>query len=129
MSPESGEKLLNEQDQQNSANGGQKEVVNHEQGVKLECRQLLHDLTATENDNVVSDKHHCSLLQGGQRGDTLGEVELASGIPHDLLVGLVEEGPQVHTKGSIEGRNRDMFKDFGCHCDRIRLFPQTKWMN
>lgn len=128
MSPEGGEQLLNEQDQQDTAHGGQKEVVNHEQGVKLERRQLLHDLTSTEDDSVVGDKHHCSLLQGGQRGHTLGEVELAGGIPHDLLVGLVEEGPQVHAKGTIESRDRHMFKDFGCHCDRIRLFSQTIWI-
>lgn len=128
MSPESGKKLLNEQGQQNSANGGQKEVVDHEQGVKLERRQLLHHLAATEDENVVGDKHHCSLLQGGQRGHTLGEVELAGGIPHDLLVGLVEEGPQVHTKGSIESRDIDIFKDFGSHCEGIGLFSQTKWM-
>lgn len=128
VSPESGEKLLNEQGQQDTAHGGQNEVVNHEQGVKLEGRQLLHDLTATEDDNVVGDKHHCSLLQGGQRGHTLGEVELAGGIPHDLLVGLVEEGPQVHAEGTIESRDRDIFKDFGRHCDRIGLFSQTKWM-
>ena len=121
MSPESGDQLLNEQDQQDSADGGQEKVVNHEQGVKLERRQLLHDLATTEDDNVVGDKHHCSLLQGGQRGDALGEVELAGGIPHDLLVGLVEEGPQVHTEGSIDGGDRDMFEEFGCHCDRIRL--------
>lgn len=128
VSPESGEQLLDEQEQQDTAHGGQKEVVNHEQGVKLERRQLLHDLTTTEDDNVVGDKHHCSLLQGGQRGHTLGEVELAGGIAHDLLVGLVEEGPQVHAKGTIESRDRDMFKDFGRHCDRIGLFSQTKWM-
>lgn len=57
VSPESGEQLLNEQDQQDTADGGQKEVVNHEQGVKLECRQLLHNLTATEDEKVVGDKH------------------------------------------------------------------------
>lgn len=126
MSPEGGDQLLNEQDQQDSAHGGQKEVVNHKQGVKLERRQLLHDLATAEDDNVVGDKHNCSLLQGGQRGDTLGEAELAGGIPHDLLVGLFEEGPQVHTEGSIDGGDRDMFEDFGRHCDSIRLFPRTK---
>lgn len=119
VSPESGHQLLNEQGQQDGADDSQEEVVDHEQSVELERRQLLHDFAATENENVVGNEHHGSLLQGGQRGHIRGESELAGGIPHDLLVGMVEERPQVHTEGPIEGRYGHIFEDFGRHYNGI----------
>lgn len=124
MSHEGGQELLNEQNQENATDEGQNEVVDHEQSVELERRQLLHDFATTEDDNVVCDKHHGGLLQCGQRGHILGELELASRVAHDLLVGLVKEGPQVHTKRPIEGRGGHMLKDFGRHCDGIGLLIQ-----
>jgi hypothetical protein len=117
VSHEGGQELLDEQNQENATDECQDEVVDHEQGVQLERRQLLHDFTTTEDDNVVCDKHHGGLLQCGQRGHVLGELELARRVTHDLLVSLIKEGPQVHTKGPIESREGDMLKDFGRHCD------------
>lgn len=93
VSPESGHKLLNEQNEEDGADNGQEKVVDHEEGVELECRELLHDFTATKDDDIVCDKHHGGFLQGGQRGHTLGEVELAGGISHDLLKGLLKKRP------------------------------------
>jgi hypothetical protein len=124
VSRESGQELLNEQSQENTTDKSQDKVVDHEQGVELERRQLLHDLATTEDDNVVCDKHHGGLLQCGQRGHVLGELELAGRVAHDLLIGLVKEGPQVHTKWPVEGRVGHMLKDFGCHYDRNRLLIQ-----
>lgn len=88
-----GQKLLNKQSQEDGADGGQEEVVDHEQGVQLEGGEVLHNLTATEDDDVVADQHRRGLLEGGHRGHALDEVELAGGVSHDLLIGLVEDGP------------------------------------
>lgn len=88
-----GQELLNKQSQEDGADGGQEEVVDHEQSVQLEGGEVLHDLTATEDDDVVGDQHSRGLLEGGQGGDALNEVELAGRVSHDLLVGLVEDGP------------------------------------
>lgn len=93
MSPDGWQQLFDEQGQQGSADGGQVEVVDHEQRIELERAALLHDLTAAEDDDVVGDKHGRGLLEGGHRGDALLELELAGGVSHDDLEGLVEDGP------------------------------------
>lgn len=93
MAHDRGQELLDEQSQENGADDGQEQVVDHEQGVELECGELLHDLPATEDHSVVGDQNGRGLLEGGQRGDTLHELELAGGIAHDLLIGLVEQRP------------------------------------
>lgn len=88
-----GQELLNKQSQEDGADGGQEEVVDHEQSVQLEGGEVLHDLTATEDNDVVGDQHRRGLLEGGHGGDALDEVELAGRVAHDLLIGLVEDGP------------------------------------
>lgn len=110
---EGGQELLDEQGQEDGADGGQDKVVDHEQSVQLEGGQLLHDLTATEDDDVVGDQHGRGLLEGGHGGHALGELELAGGITHDLLVGLVEQGPQVDAKGPVQGGEGHILKEFG----------------
>lgn len=87
------QELLNKQSQEDGADSGQKEVVNHEQSVQLEGGEVLHDLTATEDDDVVGDQHGRGLLECGHRGRARDEVELAGRVAHDLLIGLVEDGP------------------------------------
>lgn len=93
VAPDSGEQLLDEQHQENGADDGQEQVVDHEQGVELERGEVLHDLTATENNDVVGHEKGRGLLEGGQRGYTLHEVELACGVSHDLLISLIKDGP------------------------------------
>lgn len=88
-----GQELLNEKSQEDGADGGQEEVVDHEQGVQLEGGEVLHDLTTTEDNDVVGDQHSRGLLEGGQRGHALNKVELAGRVAHDLLIGLVKDGP------------------------------------
>lgn len=93
MADNGGQELLNKQSQEDGADGGQEEVVDHEQGVQLEGREVLHNLPATEDNDVVGDQHDRGLLEGGHRGHALSEVELAGGVSHDLFIGLVEDGP------------------------------------
>lgn len=89
----SGQELLNKQSQQDSTDSSQEEVVNHEESVQLESGHLLHDLTATENDHIVGDQDSGGLLKGGERSDTLSEFELAGGVSHNHLIGLIKERP------------------------------------
>lgn len=109
----SGQELLNKQSQKDGTNGSQDEVVEHEQSVQLEGRQLLHDLTATENNDVVGDQHGRGLLKGGHGGHALDELELAGGVTHNLLVGLVEQRPQVDAKRPVQGGERHFLKEVG----------------
>jgi len=91
--PESGDQLLQEQDQQDTTDDSQDQVVDHEESVKLEGGEFLHDLTATENNHVVGNHHHRGLLKSGHGGHTLLELELAGRVSNDLFKGLIEDRP------------------------------------
>ena len=93
MPPDSGQQLLNKEGQQRPADDGEEVVVDNKQGFELERRKVLHDLAATKDDSVIGDQHGGSLIEGGHGSDTLDELELAGGIAHDELEGLVEDGP------------------------------------
>lgn len=93
MARNGGQKLLDKQGQQNGTDDSQEQVVDHEQGVELECGKLLHDLTATEDHSVVGDQDSRGLLEGRQRSDTFDELELAGRVAHDLFICLVEQRP------------------------------------
>lgn len=93
MSPDGGHQLFNEESQQRATDQGEVEVVDHEKGVQLQGSAFLHDLAAAEDDDIVGDEKDGGMLEGRQRRHTLNELEFASGIAHDLLKGLVEDGP------------------------------------
>lgn len=93
MSPYSGQELFNEQSQESPTDYSQVEVVNHEWHIELQSRELLHDLAATEDDDIVGDKGSGSLLESGHGGSPFNEFPLACRITHHLLEGLVEDGP------------------------------------
>ena len=113
VAPDGGDQLLNKQGQEDGADRGQDEVVEHEQGVELERREVLHDLATTENHHIVSHQQSRGLLEGGQRGHARDELEFAGGVAHDLLIGLVEERPQVNAKGPIESREGHILEEVG----------------
>jgi hypothetical protein len=110
---EGGQKLLDEQSQKDGADSSEKEVVDHEEGVELESGQLLHDLTATEDNHVVGNQQGGGLLEGGKRSDALGELELAGGVTHDHVEGLIEQRPQVDAERTVQGRDGDILKEVG----------------
>lgn len=113
VADEGRQKLFDEQGQENGTDGGQEEVVDHEDGVELESRQLLHDFATTEDDHIVGDQEGGGLLEGGDGSDALGELELAGGVTHDHLVGLIEQRPQVDAEGTVQGREGHILKKFG----------------
>lgn len=118
MARNGGQELLDEQGEQDGADDGQEQVVDHEKSVELERRELLHDLATTEDHSVVGDQDGRGLLEGRQRSDTLDELELAGGVAHDLLIGLVEKRPQVNAKRPVEGREGHILEKLGRHGER-----------
>lgn len=102
------EQLLNEESQQDTTYGCQVEVVDHEESVELESRAIAHDLTATEDNDVVGDQHGDGLLQCRHGRDALFEVERIGRVASDLGVEDVEDGPQVQAERTVEGRRADL---------------------
>ena len=93
VSPDCRQQLFDEKSQQSTTDDGQVEIVDHEQCIQLERGAALHDLSASENDNIVGDEHDRSLLDGGHGGHTSGELELARRVSHHIFKTLVEDGP------------------------------------
>ena len=91
--PDCRQQLLDEKSQQSTADNGQVEVVDHEQGVELERGTALHDLSASEDNDIVGDEHDRSLLDGGHGGHTTSELEFIRRISYHILKSLVEDGP------------------------------------
>lgn len=64
MVPDGGDQLLDEQSQKRCADGGQVEVVDHEQQVQLEGLAVLHERATTEDDDIVGHQPDHRLLDG-----------------------------------------------------------------
>ena len=116
VSPDSRDQLFDEKSQQDRADGREIEVVHHKQGVQLERLEPLHNLAATEDEDVIGDEHHSGLIEGGHRGDALDELELAGRVSDNILKGLVEDGPQMNAKGTIYSWTGDVLEKVG-HCE------------
>lgn len=93
MSPDSRQKLLNEQSQQSSTDQSQVQIMNHEQRVELQSREVLHDLPATKDDCIVGNEKHGGLLESGHGRNTFNELEIARRVTDNLLKDLVENRP------------------------------------
>ena len=117
MPPESREELLNEEDQQDGTDGGQEEIVNHEQSVELESGEVFHDFTTTEDYDVVCHHEGRGLLKGRHGSHTLDKLELAGWVAHDILERLIEDGPQMNAKWPVNCREGHILKKFGRHDD------------
>ena len=57
VTPQCRSQLFDEQRQQNAADNGQVEIVDHEQPVQFERLSFLHELPADEDRDVVGDEH------------------------------------------------------------------------
>lgn len=90
---ELGNKLLNKQDQEDTADSGEVEVVDEEERLELEWLTIAHQLTATKDDHVVDDDEDGGRLEG-RHGSLKGDkFELLGGIANNDLPGLAENRP------------------------------------
>lgn len=87
------QELLNEESQEYSADGGEIEVVDQEQGLELERLAVAHELSAGENDEVIDDNEDGRRLERGHRRLEWHEFEVISLLANNCLEGLVEDGP------------------------------------
>lgn len=88
-----GNKLLNEESQEDSADGSKVEVVDHERTVELEGWTVTHQFPSTEDDNVVGHNHEPRLLQRGHWGNVRLEVEILGMVALHSREDLVEVRP------------------------------------
>jgi hypothetical protein len=87
------EQLLDEKNQQDSADGGKQEVMNHEEGVELQSREFLHNFTTAEDDDIVGDQGSDGFFEGRHWGLVSHEAEVICRIADRDLEGLVEVRP------------------------------------
>jgi hypothetical protein len=111
-----GQELLDEQNQEKTADQGQVEVVDLEEEAELEGLATTHELSATKDDDVVADEHGGRLLEGSHGGLSRDEAEVLGLVALDRGEGLFEDGPQLETEGTIKS-GRAVADPFGSrHC-------------
>lgn len=88
-----GEKLLNEESQKTTADDGQVQVVDLERTVQAEGRAAPHELTTTQNDDVVCNEREDRLFVCGHQDLALLELELLGRVAKHLLPHGGENGP------------------------------------
>lgn len=97
-----GNKLLNEENQEDTRDSREVEVVDEEEGLELEGLTVAHQLATTEDDGVVDDNEDRGRLEsrhGRLKGD---ELEVLGRVADDHLPALAEDGPQVDAKGAVD---------------------------
>ena len=86
-------KLLKEENKQNSAHSSEDKVVDHEKGVEFESWELLHDFPTTEDDSIVCDQGNGGFFKSRHRRLSIHEAEIVCRISDDGVEGLVEVWP------------------------------------
>ena len=110
-----GEKLLNEESQKTTADNGQVQVVDLEGTVQAEGRAAPHELTTTQNDDVVRNERNDRLFVCGHQDFSLLEPELLGRVAKHLLPCGGEDGPEGDAKGTVESRKTDLEAGEGRH--------------
>lgn len=105
------DELLNEEGQEDAANGSQVEVVDEEEGLELEGLAGAHVLASTKDDGVVDDDEDGGRLEGRHGGLKRHKLEVVGRVADDGSPCLVEDGPQVDAKGAIDRGHRDLFEE------------------
>lgn len=90
---ELGNQLFNEEDQENTADGSEVEVMDEEQSFELEGLTAAHQLAATKDDHVVNDDEDGGRLESRHGSLKRNKLELLSRISNNSLPGLAEDGP------------------------------------
>lgn len=85
--------LLDKEGKQDSTDGSQVEVVDLERAIELERLAAAHQLSATEDDNVVNHEHGGSLAKCSHGGLSRGEAEVLRLVALDGDKGLFEDWP------------------------------------
>lgn len=93
LADNSGKDLFHEEGQKDCRNGGQDEVVNEEERLKLKPLPLAHPLTPTKDDDIVADDKDARLFQSRHGRDASLEPEVAGWIANNGFPGLIEDGP------------------------------------
>lgn len=118
VSDELGQKLLDEQKQEKTTDQGQVEVVDLEEEVELEGLATTHELSATKDDDVVANEHGGRLLEGSHRGLSGDKAEVLGLVALDRNEGLLKDGPQLETEGTVKSGHA-VADPFGSrHCCR-----------
>jgi hypothetical protein len=88
-----GKKLLNEENQQESTDGGQIKVMDQEELLQLERFPVAHKLPTTKDDGVVDDNEDARLLKRRHRRLPRHKSEILGRVTDNCLEGLAEDGP------------------------------------
>lgn len=87
------QKLLNEESQEEAADGGQVEVVDEEERLELERLAVAHQLSTAKDDEVIDDDEDGRRLQSGHGSLERHELEVIGRVANNGREELVKDGP------------------------------------
>jgi hypothetical protein len=93
MPPQRREKLLSKQHQQRAADGGQAEIMSHEQPIELQRLAVPHEFPPAEYHHEVDDNHGHGLRERRHGRLARHELEFRGRVPRDGGEELVEVVP------------------------------------
>lgn len=103
-SPDDGDQLLDVQREQDGADQSEQVIVDEEQALELERLAIAHPFAPAEDDRVVN--HHEDGRARQRRHGRLPdrEPEFIGRVARYGLEGATEEGPEVNTERTVDGR-------------------------
>lgn len=109
------DQLLSEERKEYAADGGKVEVVDLEQEVELEWLTSAHQFATAEDYDVVCDEEDRAALERRERGFALDEAEVLRLVAGNGLKSLLEDRPELDTKGAVQRRNANL-NPIDTHC-------------
>lgn len=85
--------LLEEERQEDTTDSSKAKVVAHEKTIQLERWSISHNLSASQNYNVIYSNHYRALFQSRHWRNAWLEIKVLGVISHQGREGLVEDGP------------------------------------
>jgi hypothetical protein len=110
-----GDDLLGKEGKKYAADCCEVEVVHLEQEVQLEGLAAAHELSSTEDYNVVCQKRDDADLESGQGGLAGDEAEVLRLVANNGLEDSLEDGPQLEAKWPVERGDAEVDDGRGTH--------------
>ena len=87
--------------------------MRHEQSIEFKSMLFLHNRISDPNCDIVRCNRSHNLWNGAEGGISREEMEIMSRCFDDFFIKFVKDGPEMDSKGPIDGWKREFVHDSG----------------